>query len=47
MKGSYKKLQNYRGIFIVPVLSIIFEKLPVNRTTPTLTQHMSHFQNGA
>ena len=26
-KGTSKKLDNYRGIFIVPILSIIFEKL--------------------
>ena len=45
-KGSFKKLNNYRGIFIVPILSIIFEKLLKNRITPTLKQHMSNFQNG-
>ena len=26
-KGSSKKLNNYRGIFIVPIISVIFEKL--------------------
>ena len=46
-KGSFKKLNNYRGIFIVPILSIIFETLFKNRITPTLKQHMSNFQNGA
>ena len=45
-KESFKKLNNYRGIFIVPILSIIFEKLLKNRITPTLKQHMSNFQNG-
>ena len=40
------EIKNYRGIFIVPILSIIFEKLLKNRITHTLTQHMSHFQNG-
>ena len=45
-KGSFKNLNNYRGIFIVPILSIIFEKLLKNRITPTLQQHMSNFQNG-
>ena len=25
-KGSFKKLKNYRGIFLVPILSIICEK---------------------
>ena len=42
----FKKLNNYRGIFIVPILSIIFEKLLKNRVTSTLQQHMSNFQNG-
>ena len=45
-KGSFKKLNNYRGIFIVPILSIIFDKIFKNRITPTLQQHMSNFQNG-
>ena len=45
-KGSFKKLNNYRGIFIVPILSIIFEKLLKNRITTTLKQHLSNFQNG-
>ena len=45
-KGSYKKLKIYRRLFIVPILSTIFEKLLKNRITPTLKQHMSHFQNG-
>ena len=45
-KGSHKKLKNYRGIFIVSILSIIFEKLLKNRIPPTLKEHMPHFQNG-
>ena len=45
-KGSSKKLNNYRGIFIVPIVSVIFEKLQKNRITPTLEQNMSKFQNG-
>ena len=45
-KGSSKKLNNYRGIFIVPIISVIFEKLLKNRITPTLEQNMSKFQNG-
>ena len=45
-KGSFKKLNNYRGILIIPILSIISEKLLKNRITPTLQQHMSNFQNG-
>ena len=39
-------MNNYRGILIVPILSIIFEKRLKNRITPTLQQHMSNFQNG-
>ena len=45
-KGSSKKLNNYRGIFIVPIISVIFEKLLKNRITSTLEQNMSKFQNG-
>ena len=45
-KGSSKKLNNYRGIFIVPIISVIIEKLLKNRITPTLEQNMSKFQNG-
>ena len=41
-----KKLNNYRGIFLVPILSLIFEKLLKNRITPTLKQHMTSFQTG-
>ena len=44
-KGSIKSLKNYRGIFIVPIISIIFEKLLKNRITPILKQNMSNFQN--
>ena len=45
-KGSFKSLKNYGGIFIVPIISIIFEKLLKNRITPILKQNMSNFQNG-
>ena len=45
-KGSYKTLNNYRGIFIVPIISVIFEKLIKNRIMDTLQGTMSHFQNG-
>ena len=45
-KGSFKKLNNYRGMFIVSILSIIVEKPLKNRITPILKQHMSNFQNG-
>ena len=45
-KGSYKTFNNYRGIFIVPIISVIFEKLIKNRIMDTLQGTMSHFQNG-
>ena len=45
-KGTSKKLDNYRGIFIVPILSIIFEKLLKNRLSNTLEENISKFQNG-
>ena len=45
IKGSIKSLKNYRGIFIVPIISIISEKLLKNRITPILKQNMSNFQN--
>ena len=46
-KGCSKKLNNYRGIFIVPIISAIFGKLLKNRITPTLEQNMFKFQNGS
>ena len=45
-KGTSKKLDNYRGIFIVPILSIIFEKLLKNRLSNTLQENISKFQKG-
>ena len=45
-KGSYKTLNNYRGIFIVPTINVIFEKLIKNRIMDTLQGTMSNFQNG-
>ena len=45
-KGTFRKLDNYRGIFLVPILSIIFEKLLKNRISDTLQQNISKFQNG-
>ena len=45
-KRSFKKLKNYRGIFLVPILSIIFEKLLKNRINKLLQQNISKFQNG-
>ena len=41
-----KTLNNYRGIFVVPILSLIFEKLLKNRVTPCLEQNMTPFQTG-
>ena len=45
-KGTFRKLDNYRGIFLVPILSIIFEKLLKNTISDTLQQNISKFQNG-
>ena len=44
--GSTRKLSSYCGIFLVPVLSIIFEKLLKNRITPHLEENMTQFQTG-
>ena len=44
-KKDLLKIEQLQGYFIVPILSIIVEKLE-NRITPTLQQHMSNFQNG-
>ena len=42
LKGSSKKLNNYHGIFIVPIIGVISEKqLLKNRIIPTLEQNMS------
>ena len=45
IRGTSKKLDNYRGTFIVPILSIIFEKLLKNRLSNTLQENISKFQN--
>ena len=45
-KGTFRKLDNYRGILLVPILSIIFEKLLKNKISDTLQQNISKFQNG-
>ena len=45
-KGSPKILNSYRGVFIVPILSIILEKLIKNRIMNTLRNNISQFQNG-
>ena len=44
-KSTYRKLDNYRGIFLVPILSIIFEKLLTNKISDTLQQNVLKFQN--
>ena len=44
-KGTFRKLDNYRSIFLVPILSIIFEKILKNRISGTL-QKIFQFQNG-
>ena len=43
-KGSWKELENHRGIFIVVIVSIIFEKVLKNRITPILRENMTKFQ---
>ena len=45
-KGSWKRLDNYRGIFIVMILQLIYEKVLKNRTAGLLEANMSKFQNG-
>ena len=42
--GSVRKLSNYRGIFLVPIISISFEKLLKNGVTPLLEENMTKFQ---
>ena len=44
--GPKRKLGNYRGVFLVPVASLIFEKLLKNRSSPHLEQNMTKFQTG-
>ena len=45
-KGSWKELENHRGIFIVVILTIIFEKVIKNRILPILSRNMTQFQTG-
>ena len=45
-KGSWKKLDNYRGIFIAIILQLIYEKVLKNRISGVLQKNMSKFQNG-
>ena len=44
--GSKRKLGNYRGEFLVPIASLIFEKLLKKRVTPHLEKNMTKFQTG-
>ena len=44
-KGSWKKLDNYRGIFIVTILQLIYEKVLKDRISGVLQKNMSRFQN--
>ena len=44
--GSKRKLGNYSGVLLVPVASLIFEKLLKNRISPHLEQNMTKFQTG-
>ena len=44
--GSKRKLGNYRGVFLVPIAGLIFEKLLKNRVTPHLEENMTKFQTG-
>ena len=41
-----RKLSNYIGIFLVPIISIIFEKLLKNRIVPLLEEDMTKFPTG-
>ena len=45
-KGSPNILNNCKGIFVVPILSIILEKLIKKRNMNTLRNNISQFQNG-
>ena len=46
-KGSWKKLNNYRCIFIVTILQLIYEKVlkKKNRILGVLQKNMSTFRN--
>ena len=41
-----RKLSTYRGIFLVSIISIIFEKLLKNRVTQLLEENVTKFQTG-
>ena len=43
-KGSFQKLKNYTGIFLVPILSIIFEKPLKSRVNKILQKIYQSFK---
>ena len=45
-KGSWKELENHYGIFIIVILTIIFEKVIKNRILPVLSANMTQFETG-
>ena len=45
-KSSWKRLDNYRGIFIVMILHLIYKKVLKNRIAGVLEANVSKFQNG-
>lgn len=45
-KGTRKNLDNYRGIFLVMIVELIFEKVLKNRINPILQENITKFQNG-
>ena len=45
-KGSWNELENHCGIFIVVILTIIFEKVTKNRILLVLSIIMTQFQTG-
>ena len=44
--GTLNKLDSYRDIFLVSILSLVFEKLLKTRMQPVLEKNMSKFQTG-
>ena len=45
-KGFMNDLNNHRGVFIVNISSLIFEKLLKTRISSILNKNMSQFQTG-
>ena len=45
-KGSWKKLDNCLGIFILSILQLIYEEVLINRISCLLQKNMLKFQNG-